>query len=184
MLLTSIWEGAQFSSSCLHPVPHLFIPIFISITCLEGSFLQNVFSPLNLPLILVYVVPSNQLVEALRYKPEGCGFDSWWFHWNFSLNTSGHTVSLGLTQPLTDMSTRNISWGLKVAIVQSWQPSTFMFWLPWNLEASLSWQPQALSRPVQGLLYQWHKKWQTFIKFISECYMYQSYDHHAMKYVI
>ena len=26
-----------------------------------------------------------QLVEALRYKPEGCGFDSLWCHWNFSL---------------------------------------------------------------------------------------------------
>ena len=26
-----------------------------------------------------------QLVEALRYKWEGCGFDSRWCHWNFSL---------------------------------------------------------------------------------------------------
>jgi len=26
-----------------------------------------------------------QLVEALTYKPEGCGFDSRWCHWNFSL---------------------------------------------------------------------------------------------------
>jgi hypothetical protein len=26
-----------------------------------------------------------QLVEALRYKPEALGFDSRWFHWNFSL---------------------------------------------------------------------------------------------------
>jgi hypothetical protein len=25
------------------------------------------------------------LVEALRYKPEGRGFDSGWCHWNFSL---------------------------------------------------------------------------------------------------
>jgi len=25
------------------------------------------------------------LAEALRYKPEGCGFDSRWCHWNFSL---------------------------------------------------------------------------------------------------
>jgi len=30
-----------------------------------------------------YVVA--QLVEALRYKPEGRGFDSLWCHWNFSL---------------------------------------------------------------------------------------------------
>jgi hypothetical protein len=26
-----------------------------------------------------------QLVEALRYKPEGQAFDSRWCHWNFSL---------------------------------------------------------------------------------------------------
>jgi len=25
------------------------------------------------------------LAEALRYKPEGRGFDSRWCHWNFSL---------------------------------------------------------------------------------------------------
>jgi hypothetical protein len=26
-----------------------------------------------------------QLVERLRHKPEGRGFDSRWCHWNFSL---------------------------------------------------------------------------------------------------
>ena len=35
-----------------------------------------------------------QLVEALRYKPEGRGFDSRWFHWN-----SVRTISLGSTKP-------------------------------------------------------------------------------------
>jgi hypothetical protein len=29
-----------------------------------------------------------QLVEALRYKLEGHGFDSRWCHWNFSLTLS------------------------------------------------------------------------------------------------
>jgi len=29
----------------------------------------------------------TQLVEALRYKSEGHGFDSWWCHWNFSLTS-------------------------------------------------------------------------------------------------
>ena len=29
-----------------------------------------------------------QLVEALRYKPEGRGYDSRWCHWNFSLTQS------------------------------------------------------------------------------------------------
>jgi hypothetical protein len=27
----------------------------------------------------------TQLLEALRYTPEGRGFDFRWFHWNFSL---------------------------------------------------------------------------------------------------
>ena len=55
-----------------------------------------------------------QLVEALRYNPEGRGFDGVIeiFHW---LNPSGRTVALGMTQPLTEMSTRNISWGVKAA---------------------------------------------------------------------
>jgi hypothetical protein len=43
-------------------------------------------------------------VEALRYKPEGRGIDSRWCQWNFSL---------GSTQPLTEMSTRNISCGYR-----------------------------------------------------------------------
>jgi hypothetical protein len=29
-----------------------------------------------------------QLVEALRYKLEGCRFNSLWCHWNFSLSQS------------------------------------------------------------------------------------------------
>ena len=34
-------------------------------------------------LVQGYVVA--QLVEALRYKLEGRGFDSRWCHWNFSM---------------------------------------------------------------------------------------------------
>ena len=34
------------------------------------------------------------------------------FHWH---NPSGRTVALGSTQPLTEMSTRNISWRVKAA---------------------------------------------------------------------
>ena len=51
-----------------------------------------------------------QLVEALRYKPEGRGFDSRWCH-----NPSGRTMELGLTKPLTEMGTRNISRRVKAA---------------------------------------------------------------------
>ena len=57
-----------------------------------------------------------QLVEALRYKPEGRGFDSRLGHWNSSVTyPSGRTMDLGSTQGLTGMSTRNLSWGVKAA---------------------------------------------------------------------
>ena len=50
-----------------------------------------------------------QLVEALhRFPMVSLDF----FHWHKS---SGSTVALGSTQPLTEMSTRNISWRLKAA---------------------------------------------------------------------
>jgi hypothetical protein len=58
----------------------------------------------------------GQLVEELRYKPEGRGFDSRWDHWNFSwLKLSSRTMALVSSQPLTEMSTRNISWRVKTA---------------------------------------------------------------------
>ena len=65
------------------------------------------------------------------------------FHWH---NPSSHTVVLGLTHPLTEMSTRNISWGVKVHRTDNL--TTFMCRLSWNLGASISWNPQGLSRPV------------------------------------
>jgi hypothetical protein len=43
----------------------------------------------------------EQLVEALRYKPEGRGFDE-------SLE---FFIDIILWPPITEMSTRNISWG-------------------------------------------------------------------------
>jgi hypothetical protein len=63
------------------------------------------------------------------------------FHWH---NPSGHTMALGLTQPLTEMSTRNTSWGVKTAGVQGLQSSC--------TDCLEIWGPQPLepSRPVQG----------------------------------
>ena len=51
-----------------------------------------------------------RMAEKLRYKPEGREFYSQWDHWDSSWqNSSGRTIALGSTQPLTEMSTRNIS---------------------------------------------------------------------------
>jgi hypothetical protein len=41
------------------------------------------------------------------------------FYWH---NPSGRTTALGSTQPLTEISTRNISWGVKAAGALGWQP--------------------------------------------------------------
>ena len=59
-------------------------------------------------------------------------------------------MTLGLTQPLTDICTRNISW--EGGFVESDNLTTFMCRLSWNLRASTSWNPQCVSRPVMGLL--------------------------------
>jgi hypothetical protein len=46
----------------------------------------NNVDSLKLHLLLISVGHAVvQLVEVLRYKPGGRGFDSRWCHWNFSL---------------------------------------------------------------------------------------------------
>jgi len=54
------------------------------------------------------------LVEALRHELEGHGLISQCGQWDISLTyPSYRTMALGLTQPLIEMSTRNISLGGK-----------------------------------------------------------------------
>jgi hypothetical protein len=51
------------------------------------------------------------VVGALRYKPEGRRIPKGVIKIFHSHNPSGHTMALGLTQSLTEMSTRDISCG-------------------------------------------------------------------------
>jgi len=50
-------------------------------------FLSTVILVVNITDVTVVTVGNAvaQLVEALRYTPEGREFDSRWCHWNFSL---------------------------------------------------------------------------------------------------
>jgi hypothetical protein len=71
----------------------------------------------------------------------------------FTIDFVGRTMALGSTQPLTEMSTRNIPWGINAASAYGWQPTTFLCRLSRNLGASTSWNPVGQSRPVMGLRY-------------------------------
>jgi len=57
-------------------------------------------------------------------------------------------MALGLTQPLTEVYTRNISWGIKADKL-----TTFMCRFSCSLGALNFCKPQDLPRPVMGLLY-------------------------------
>jgi hypothetical protein len=89
-----------------------------------------------------------QLVEALRYKPEGWGIFPGGvtenFHWP---NLFGRTTVLSSTQPLKKISTRNISWGVKATCVWGWQPYQIHVS---SVMKSGSFKLQAPSRNVQA----------------------------------
>jgi hypothetical protein len=55
-------------------------------------------------------------------------------------------MALGSPQPLTEMGTRNISWGVKADNL-----TIFMRRLSKNLGDSTCWNPKGLSRPAVGL---------------------------------
>ena len=56
---------------------------------------------------LLYGDRGSTVVKVLCYKSEGRWFDPSWCHGN----PSDRTMALGSIQPLTEMSTRSISWG-------------------------------------------------------------------------
>jgi hypothetical protein len=52
---------------------------------------------------------TTHLLTSGSYMSEGLGFDSRWCHWIFSWPiSSSRILALGLTQPLTEMSTKNL----------------------------------------------------------------------------
>jgi hypothetical protein len=63
------------------------------------------------------------------------------------------TMALGSREPLTEMSTRNISWRIRRPMPKlTTLPPTCADFLE-ILGASNSWKPQGLSRPVQGYIF-------------------------------
>jgi hypothetical protein len=62
---------------------------------------------------LRHCATSRKVAGSIRDNVNGI------FHWH---NPSGRSMVLGSTQPRTEMSTRNIFWGLKAAGAKGWQP--------------------------------------------------------------
>jgi len=82
-----------------------------------------------------------QFVEALRYKPENSRAWSPMGSLDLSLTYPSGCMALGSTQPLTEKSTHNISWGAKVASAYVWRlchlhvPNVYKFCGPQTPEA-------------------------------------------------
>jgi hypothetical protein len=91
------------------------------------------FLPYLFSIVFVIWLQSNSTetcydwIKTLTYQTRAHGGTAGWgrkfagsipesvigiFHWH---NTSGRTMALGSTEPLKEMSTRNISWGVKAA---------------------------------------------------------------------
>jgi hypothetical protein len=70
----------------------------------------------------------------------------WIFHF---LNPSGGTMALGSNQPLTEMSTRDVSWGLRRPVRTADNLTTFMCRLSINSWSLTLLEPQG---PVEALL--------------------------------
>jgi len=93
------------------------------------------------------------LVETLRCKPEGRGFE-WNFQW---YNPSSRARSLGSNQRLTEMSAGNIFWGLHAACVYGWQPYHLHVLTVSKSGSLISWNPQALLQACTKCSYNQYK---------------------------
>ena len=114
------------------------------------------------------------------------------FYWH---NPSGRTVALGSTQPLTELSAKNITWGWKRLMYTADNLTTFMCRLSWNLVVSTSWKSQGLLYLYLYLLQSCYRKlwrcacwkhytggvkcvassfsWPWFLPFCSKCRLYE-----------
>ena len=154
-------NAQRFQSACLSVCWNPYYKLSTNLYCSGHKAYKTELTPLFYVLSFLFPLLSSlstsallrlrgtPLVEALHYKPECRGFDSRWvtgiFH---SLDPSAHTMTLEWAQALTEMSTRNISWGVKVAGAYGWKPchphvpSALKFW---------EYQPPRALRDCPGL---------------------------------
>jgi hypothetical protein len=75
----------------------------------------------NCPAPLIWHSPVPKLASKYTFKGRTSGQCPGVFH----IRDIFFSMALGLTQPLTEISTRNISWGVKAAGAYGWQPYHF-----------------------------------------------------------
>jgi len=71
-------------------------------------------------------------VEALRYKPEGQGFESQWGHWDFSFTQSFRPHCGLAVDSVKEMSMRCLSWEQRRPVLRADNLATFLFGLSRN----------------------------------------------------
>ena len=107
----------QYAFCHLPPTLHLVVmdmycSFKLSLTLQLASF-RHVFS--RWLCVVCSILPSTLILAFAGSIPDGVNII---FHWH---NPSVRTMALWLTQPLTEMSPRNISWGVKAAGALGWQ---------------------------------------------------------------
>ena len=109
-------------------------------------------------ILIIYIItsyPSTRIARKgarwwrswLRHCARGCKVEGSIPDVAISIfHPSGRTVTLVYIQCLTEMSIRNIPWGVKPASTLGWQFTTFIFRISGSLGASNSWIPQGINK--------------------------------------
>jgi len=88
------------------------------------------------------------LVEALRSKPKGRGFDFRLCHCNFSF-----TYFFQFLTEINKYQEYLLRGGQRRPVRKADKLTTFMCRLSWTVRASTFWKPQGMSRPVIGIVW-------------------------------